>query len=149
MASKPLYPIGIVAELIGVRPETLRVWDREGLVTPKRWRGFRCYSDADLQRLFFVKHLLDDERFNLAGARAYLRLYHCWSTDDCASAHSSATNNGKPCWKWPNSYCGLMDEESSVCRTCSQRLAKTSGTSLPLREKLWQAPLPQEGYPSI
>jgi len=148
MTSKPLYPIGIVAEIVGVRPETLRVWDREGLVTPERWRGFRCYSDADLQRLFFVKHLLNDEGFNMAGARAYLRLYHCWSTGDCASAHKATIDNGKPCWKWPDAYCGLMDEESSACKACAQRSIGTSGASLPLREKPWRLTGLQDGWPS-
>ena len=139
MVSQPLYPIGIVAELLCVHPETLRVWDREGLVKPQRWRTSRCYSDADLQRLLFVKHLLDDEGLNLAGVRAYLKLYRCWSTDDCGPCHKTTTNNGKPCWKRANAYCGLMDEESSACRACAQRSTNTGGPSLPLPDKPWRA----------
>jgi MerR family transcriptional regulator/heat shock protein HspR len=129
MPSQPLYPIGIVAELIGVRPETLRVWDREGLVTPNRWRGSRCYSDADLQRVLFVKHLLDEEGFNLAAVRGYIKLYHCWSIDDCLPCHKVATPNSKPCWKRPGAYCGLADEESLSCSSCSER--DSHATALP------------------
>jgi DNA-binding transcriptional MerR regulator len=121
--SQPLYPIGIVAELVDVRPETLRVWDRdrEGLVTPKRRRGFRCYSDADLQRALFVKHLLDEEGFNVAAVRGYIRLYHCWTLSDCVPCHEATTATGKPCWKRPGAYCGLAEEESRLCSTCSSR----------------------------
>jgi MerR family transcriptional regulator/heat shock protein HspR len=121
VASRPLYPIGIVAELVGVRPETLRLWDREGLVTPKRWRRSRCYSDADLQRVLFVKHLLEEERFNLAAVRGYIKLYHCWPLGDCVPCHEAAAANGKPCWKRPGTHCGLAAEESLVCSTCSER----------------------------
>lgn len=121
MASQPLYTIGIVAELVGVRPETLRLWDREGLVTPKRWRRFRCYSDADLQRVLFVKHLLDEEGFNLAAVRGYIKLYPCWALGDCLPCHEATTTNGKPCWKRPGAYCGLAAEESLLCTSCSER----------------------------
>jgi MerR family transcriptional regulator/heat shock protein HspR len=130
MPSQPLYPIGIVAELIGVRPETLRAWDREGLVKPNRWRGSRCYSDADLQRVLFVKHLLEDEGLNLAAVRGYIRLYHCWPIDDCLPCHKVTTANGKPCWKRPGAYCGLADEESLSCSSCSER--DSHATALPL-----------------
>ena len=130
MASQPLYPIGIAAELIGVRPETLRLWDREGLVTPKRWRGFRCYSDADLQRVLFVKHLLNEERFNLAAVRGYIKLYHCWPLGDCVPCHETTTANGKPCWKRPGAQCGLAAEESLLCTSCSER--GSQATVLPL-----------------
>ena len=139
MTGQPLYPIGIVAELLDVHPATLRVWDREGLVKPQRWRTSRCYSDTDLQRLLFVKHLLDDEGFNLSGVRAYLKLYSCWLTDDCTPCHKTTTNNGKPCWKRVNAYCGLMDEHSSACKDCAERSIDSRATSLPLREKPWRA----------
>ena len=127
--SQPLYPIGIVAELVDVRPETLRVWDREGLVTPKRRRGFRCYSDADLQRALFVKHLLDEEGFNVAAVRGYIRLYHCWTLSDCVPCHEATTATGRPCWKRSGAYCGLAEEEARLCSTCSERDSRP--TALP------------------
>jgi MerR family transcriptional regulator/heat shock protein HspR len=143
VTSPGLYNIGIVAELFGIHPETLRVWDRQGLVTPKRRRGFRCYSDPDLQRLIFVKHLLDDEGFNLAGARAYLKLYPCWANDDCVPCHKSAHKNGKPCWMRPNTFCGLADEEATLCGACAQRSGGGGNGGGPpprLWDKLWKAP---------
>jgi hypothetical protein len=57
----PAYPIGVVARLTGVHPETLRIWQRRyGLVEPKRTAGgSRLYSDADVHRLRLVKRLVD------------------------------------------------------------------------------------------
>ncbi len=134
MPSRPLYPIGIVAELMDVRPETLRVWDREGLVTPSRWRGSRCYSDADLQRMVLVRHLLDEQGFNLAAVRGYIKLYPCWPVDDCGPCHESTTANGKPCWKRPGAYCGLADEESLLCSNCSERDSHANASPFALHQ---------------
>jgi DNA-binding transcriptional MerR regulator len=147
MSSPGLYPIGIVAELLAIHPETLRVWDRRGLVRPKRRRGLRCFSDPDLQRLLFVKHLLDDEKFNLAGARAYLKLYPCWANDGCVPCHNSAEKNGKLCWMRPNTFCGLAAEKAELCTACAQRSSSNDNGGGPphrLRERLWKAPVSQD-----
>lgn len=140
MKSQGLYPIGIVAELLGMHSETLRVWDREGLVSPQRRGRFRCFSDDDLLRLLFVKHLLEDEGFNLAGARAYLKLYPCWFSDACRPCHRSTVENGKPCWKQPNTYCGLFDEAARVCSDCQERPPETNALPARLRGGHWKAP---------
>ena len=142
MTSPGLYPIGIVAELLEIHPETLRVWDRQGLVRPKRRRGSRCYSDPDLQRLLFVKHLLDDEKFNLAGTRAYLKLYPCLANDGCVPCHNSAEKNGKPCWMRANTFCGVAAEKAELCMACEQRSSGNGGgPPHRLRERLWKAPV--------
>ncbi|MHB1414527.1 MAG: MerR family transcriptional regulator [Chloroflexota bacterium] len=140
MGGQPLYPIGIVAEIIGVHPETLRVWDRQGLVSPSRRRGFRCYSDPDLQRLLFVKYLLEDRGLNLAGVKAYTALYHCWRNDDCAPCHKAKASGRKPCWKRPGAFCGLADEESALCETCAGRAAASVGPPLTARTNFWKTP---------
>ncbi len=140
MRSQALYPIGIVAELLGMHSETLRVWDREGLVNPQRRGRSRCFSDDDLLRLLFVKHLLDDEGFNLAGARAYLRLYPCWASDACRPCYKSAVANGKPCWKQPNAYCGLFDKAVHTCAGCQRRPPDSNVVPAPLRGDRWKAP---------
>ncbi len=140
MKSPGLYPIGIVAELLSLHPETLRVWERESLLSPQRRRGFRCYSDDDLRRLLFVKHLLEDEGFNLASARAYLRLYPCWTSDVCHPCHRSTQENGKPCWKQPNTYCALFDQQSQQCTACDEECSPNAdGLPTALRGNSWKA----------
>ena len=65
--SKPLYMISVAAELTGMHPQTLRVYEQKGLVTPGRSRGnTRLYSQADIERLNLISKLTD-EGINLAG----------------------------------------------------------------------------------
>lgn len=64
---KPLYMISVAAELTGMHPQTLRVYEQKGLVTPGRSRGnTRLYSQADIDRLNLINRLTD-EGINLAG----------------------------------------------------------------------------------
>jgi len=70
-----LYPIGAAAALAGMHPQTLRQYDRLGLVRPSRTAGRgRRYSAADLETLREVQRLSADEGINLAGIRRILSL---------------------------------------------------------------------------
>jgi MerR family transcriptional regulator, heat shock protein HspR len=65
--TKPLYMISVAAELTGMHPQTLRVYEQKGLVNPGRSRGnTRLYSQADIDRLELIGRLTD-EGINLAG----------------------------------------------------------------------------------
>ena len=65
--NKPLYMISVAAELTGMHPQTLRVYEQKGLVNPGRSRGnTRLYSQADIDRLNLISKLTD-EGINLAG----------------------------------------------------------------------------------
>lgn len=65
--NKPLYMISVAAELTGMHPQTLRVYEQKGLINPGRSRGnTRLYSRADIDRLNLVAKLTD-EGINLAG----------------------------------------------------------------------------------
>ncbi len=71
---RPLYMISVAAELAGVHPQTLRVYEQKGLVTPRRTSGnTRMYSQADIDRLQLINELTD-EGINLAGVIRILDL---------------------------------------------------------------------------
>jgi MerR family transcriptional regulator/heat shock protein HspR len=71
---KPLYMISVAAELTGMHPQTLRVYEQKGLVTPGRSRGnTRLYSQNDIERLNLISKLTD-EGINLAGVIRILDL---------------------------------------------------------------------------
>ena len=71
----PLFLISTAARLAGMHPQTLRTYDRMGLVTPKRTTGRgRRYSIADVERLRLVHYLTQDEGVNLVGVRQILDL---------------------------------------------------------------------------
>ena len=72
--NRPLYMIGVAAELAGMHPQTLRSYEQKGLVTPQRTRGnTRMYSQADIERLALINELTD-EGINLAGVIRILDL---------------------------------------------------------------------------
>lgn len=71
----PIYVISVAAELSGMHPQTLRQYDRLGIVTPQRARGRgRRYSRRDLDALREVQRLSQDEGINLAGIRRIIEL---------------------------------------------------------------------------
>ncbi len=70
-----IYIISIAARLADMHPQTLRKYDREGLVSPSRTEGSRrLYSDEDLERLQIVRRLSDDLGLNLSGVALVLEL---------------------------------------------------------------------------
>ncbi|MGI6031949.1 MAG: heat shock protein transcriptional repressor HspR [Coriobacteriales bacterium] len=72
--NKPLYMISVAADLAGLHPQTLRIYEAKGLVTPQRTKGnTRMYSQADVERLELVSQLTD-EGINLAGVMRILDL---------------------------------------------------------------------------
>ena len=69
--NKPLYMISVAAELTGMHPQTLRVYESKGLVNPQRSGGnTRLYSRADIERLELINQLTDDPDRNIAAALA-------------------------------------------------------------------------------
>jgi MerR family transcriptional regulator/heat shock protein HspR len=69
------YVISVVAERFNIHPQTLRLYERQGLLKPSRTEGnTRLYTDADLQRLELVINLTRDLGVNLAGVEIILNL---------------------------------------------------------------------------
>ncbi|CRH72471.1 heat shock protein transcriptional repressor HspR [Eggerthellaceae bacterium PR-HUZ602407-17] len=72
--NRPVYMIGVAAELAGIHPQTLRSYEQRGLVNPQRTSGnTRMYSQADIERLELITELTD-EGINVAGVIRILDL---------------------------------------------------------------------------
>lgn len=72
--ARAVYVISVAAELAGVHPQTLRIYERKGLVSPARTTGgSRRYSDEDIAQLQRIQRLTDDG-LNLAGVKRVLEL---------------------------------------------------------------------------
>ncbi len=69
---RPILTIGIVAEILGVSVQTLRLWENKGLISPARKGKDRYYSEEDLNRLKYIKHLLHEKKLNTYGVREVL-----------------------------------------------------------------------------
>jgi MerR family transcriptional regulator/heat shock protein HspR len=75
MDDRPRYMISVAAELVGMHPQTLRVYETKGLVRPRRTPGnTRLYSDTDLERLRLIQRLTGELGLNLAGVETVLKL---------------------------------------------------------------------------
>jgi MerR family transcriptional regulator/heat shock protein HspR len=75
MDDSPRYIISVAADLVGMHPQTLRIYEQKGLVRPKRTAGnTRLYSEADLERLRTIQRLTTELGLNLAGVEVVLRM---------------------------------------------------------------------------
>jgi MerR family transcriptional regulator/heat shock protein HspR len=75
MDERPRYMISVAADLVGMHPQTLRIYENKGLIRPKRTAGnTRLYSEADLDRLRLIQRLTNELGLNLAGVEQVLRL---------------------------------------------------------------------------
>src|ERR1700761_9374674 len=73
--NEPLFVISVAARLVEMHPQTLRKYEREGLIAPSRTQGnLRLYSDRDIEQLRQVKYLVEDRGLNLSGVQLALDL---------------------------------------------------------------------------
>lgn len=72
-SNEPVFVISVAARLVEMHPQTLRKYEREGLIAPSRTTGnLRLYSDRDIERLRQVKYLVEERGLNLAGVQIAL-----------------------------------------------------------------------------
>ena len=73
--SRPVYVISVAARIVAVHPRTLRIYEDEGLIEPARTpTNIRLYSDHDVRRILWIRHLTQDRGVNLAGVRILFEL---------------------------------------------------------------------------
>jgi MerR family transcriptional regulator, heat shock protein HspR len=135
MEKKPLYTIGVVSDLMGEHPETLRVWERHGLLQPPRRKAQRLYTDEDLKRLSFIQELLG-KGLNLAGVAYQLTFYPCWLHEGCPKCMQQSVRQGcaKPCWKEKGAFCQVSYHEQDLCKRCGYK-KRTESEPKPIKSK--------------
>ncbi len=73
--TRPVYVISVAARIVSVHPRTLRIYEDEGLIEPARTpTNIRLYSDQDLRRILWIRHLTQERGVNLAGVRILFEL---------------------------------------------------------------------------
>ena len=73
--NRPVYVISVAAEITGLHPRTLRIYEERGLLNPTRRNRIRLYSDDDIERVRMIRQLIEAYRLNLAGVRLILEVY--------------------------------------------------------------------------
>ncbi|UCG77968.1 MAG: MerR family transcriptional regulator [Nitrospirota bacterium] len=126
----PLYPIGIVAELIGTTDQTLRLYEKHGLIKPARRNKNRYYSENDIKWLRCIRALIHQKKISIEGIKKLLEYAPCWEITECSeerkSKCSAFIDKTKPCWELNRMICNK--ESGKICEDCvvyiSKKLAK-------------------------
>ena len=134
---RPVYTIGTAAELLGVHPRTLRLYEDGGLIRPARKNNRRFYSPSDMKWLTCVRYLIHEAGLNQEGLRRLLALIPCWEINGCSEADretcSAPTERSAPCWD-------LARKDSVNSRNCYQCTVYLSAKDHVLdKAKIWLA----------
>lgn len=120
---RPVYTIGTAAEILGVHPRTLRLYEDGGLIRPARKKNRRFYSANDLQWIGTIRYLIHEKGLNQEGLRRLLARIPCWEINGCGSqagngcaAHGDLTT---PCWDLAR----RADDETRLCYECQVYLS--------------------------
>ena len=123
----PLYPIGIVAELIGITEQTLRLYEKHGLILPARRNKNRYYSDNDIKWLTCIRDLIHTKKISIEGIKKLLEYAPCWEITNCPEDKkakcSAYVDRSKPCWEINQTVC--KRENNKVCYDCVVYMART------------------------
>jgi MerR family transcriptional regulator/heat shock protein HspR len=127
----PLYPIGVVAELVGTTDQTLRLYEKHGLIKPARRNKNRFYSENDIKWVGCIRDLIHNKKISIEGIKKLLEFAPCWEITQCSeerkSKCSAYIDKTKPCWELNRMICNR--ESGKICEDCvvyiSQKLKKT------------------------
>ena len=122
----PLYPIGIVAELIGTTDQTLRLYEKHGLLKPARRNKNRFYSENDIKWLRCLRELIHNKKISIEGIKKLLEYAPCWEITVCSEERknkcSAYIDKTKPCWELNRMICNR--ENGKICEDCVVYISK-------------------------
>lgn len=123
----PLYPIGVVAELIGITDQTIRLYEKHGLIKPARRNRNRFFSENDLKWLKCLRDLIHTKKISIEGIKKLLNYAPCWELTGCSEQErgkcSAYIDKTKPCWELNRSICRV--NPSKACENCAIFLSRT------------------------
>jgi MerR family transcriptional regulator, heat shock protein HspR len=115
---RPLYTIATAAELLGVHPRTLRLYEAAGLLKPSRRNNRRLYSNSDLHWIRCIRYLIHEKGLNQEGLRRLLAFVPCWEIRGCpADAQvecAARRDRTAPCW----TIASLTCQQDNKCVDC-------------------------------
>ncbi len=80
-----VYPIGVAARLVNVHPRTLRIYEAEGLISPKHVGSRRMFSENDIKWIGCLRSMIHEDGISIPGLKKLLQLAPCWEIGDCPS----------------------------------------------------------------
>ena len=122
----PLYPIGIVAELIGTTDQTLRLYEKHGLIKPSRRNKNRFYSENDVKWLRCLRDIIHVQKISIEGIKKLLDYAPCWEMTGCSEERknecSAFIDKTKPCWELNRMICNR--KTGKICEDCIVYISK-------------------------
>ena len=117
---RSLYPIGIVAEIIGTSKQTLRLYEKHELIKPARRNKNRFYSENDIKWLQCLRDLLHNKKISIGGIKKLLKFAPCWVMAECDKTKrdtcSAYIDRTKPCWELNKMTCKRRKDD--MCKEC-------------------------------
>ena len=131
-----LHSIGEAASLVGVSIPTLRLYEREGLVLPRRKPSrHRLYSRDDIERVKCLRHVISEKKISIQGIKHLLAMTPCWQIKECPrevrERCPAFRNVERPCWlvegrptPCGNAWCGdcPVYRDNADCTTVKSRI---------------------------
>jgi len=146
--ARPLYTIATAAELLGVHPRTLRLYEAAGLLKPARRHNRRLFSKSDLNWARCIRFLIHEKGLNQEGLRRLLaQSTPCWEIRGCPEEKSiqcgARLDRTAPCWAIPEHLHQRHDLQCHECevylhapaRVCCQKemlQSESYGPDLPV-----------------
>lgn len=118
--NEPILTIGIAAKRTGVSESTLRLYEREGLVIPRKTAtSRRLYSMNDLKLVECIRTLIQGHGLNFAGIRALFSRIPCWRIRGCSESHRASCDRLQgaliPCWRLDVTGCEATGDDCATC----------------------------------
>lgn len=126
--NKPLYPIGVVADIMGTTEQTLRLYEKHGLIRPARRNKNRFYSENDIRWLQCLRDLIHNKKISIAGIKKFLNYLPCWEMTDCSKTIRekcfARKDRKRPCWELNGMKCRY--EAGKICEDCIVFLSRSA-----------------------
>ena len=124
----PLYTIGVMAELIGTTTQTLRLYERHGLIKPSRKKKNRFYSENDLRWLLCLRELVHEKKISIEGIKKLLHYAPCLEITICPEERKNRClafiDRVKPCWEINQMVCS-DSKLRNRCEECAVFISQT------------------------
>ncbi|MEE9167308.1 MAG: MerR family transcriptional regulator [Candidatus Neomarinimicrobiota bacterium] len=119
-AHDPVYTIGVIARKMSVSPQTLRLYERKGLVIPYRTETRRrLYSQVDLEWIACIRRQIGGNKLTISGLRRLLSLIPCWEIKPCGvndrEACAAYISCEEVCWNLEETGERCKSEDCRIC----------------------------------
>lgn len=119
----PLYTIGVAADLVGTTNQTLRLYEKHGLIKPFRKNKNRFFSENDIRWLLCLRELIHGKKISIEGIKKLLDYAPCWEITTCPEERRTKclayVDRAKPCWELNKMICSSnLKSGKGKCEDC-------------------------------